>query len=104
MIESVIDSSMPITQTHISELPSAIQVCCAIKLNSDYPIGSIEHHLKDAFELNRNIDCNIDTSLASIEELTPNLGTVSKEVSIPLNERDVEPRLKRMVKYKLLDR
>jgi len=36
--------------------------------------------------------------------LTPNLGTVSKEVSILLNKGDIEPILKRMVKHKLLNR
>ena len=44
------------------------------------------------------------SGLTSIEALTPNLGTISKEVSIPLDKRDVEPRLKRMVKRKLLNR
>jgi hypothetical protein len=47
--------------------------------------------LKDNFDLNnKNIGCKIDTSLTRIEALTPNLGTVSKEVSIPLNKRDIE--------------
>jgi hypothetical protein len=73
-------------------------------LDSNYPIDSIEHHLKYATTLNKNIGCDIDTSLASIEALTPNLGSVSKEVSIPLNKMDIEPRLKRMVKCKLLTR
>ena len=85
-------------------MPSAIDESCIIKLNSDYPIDSIEHHLKYAFEFNNNIGCNIDTSLTSIESSTPNLGIVSKEVSIPLNKRGIEPRLKRMVKRKLLNR
>ena len=71
------------------------------KLNSDYLIDSIEHHLKDAFELNKNIGCNIDTSRTSIEALTSNLGIVSKDVSIPLNKRDIEPRLNRIVKSRL---
>jgi hypothetical protein len=72
-------------------------------LNSDYPIKPIKDHLIDAFELNKNIGCNINISLTSIEALTPNLGYVSKEVSIPLNKRDIEPRLKRMLKRKLLN-
>ena len=46
----------------------------------------------------------IDTSLTSFQALAPNLGTVSKEASIPLNIRDIEPRLKRMVKLKLSNR
>jgi hypothetical protein len=73
-------------------------------LNSVFPIDSIEHHLKDASELNKNISCNIDTLLTSIEALTLNLGIVRKEVSISLNKRDIEPRLKRMVKRKLFNR
>ncbi len=36
--------------------------------------------------------------------MIPNFETVRKEVSIPLNKRDIEPRLKRMVKRKLLNR
>jgi RIO-like serine/threonine protein kinase len=36
--------------------------------------------------------------------LTPNLRIVKKEVSIPLDKKDVEPRLKQMVKLKLLNR
>jgi hypothetical protein len=36
--------------------------------------------------------------------LTPNFATASKEVSIPLNKRDIEPRSKGMVKRKLLNR
>jgi len=59
-------------------------------MNSDYPIDYIKHHLKDAFGLNKIIGCNINTSLTSIEALTPTLGIVSKEVSIPSNKRDVE--------------
>jgi len=104
LLESVIVSTPPITRTHILELPSAIDESCVIKLNSDYPIDSIEHHLKDAFESNKNIDCTIDTSLTSIEALTPNLGTIDKEVSISLNKRYIERRLKRMMKRKLLNR
>jgi len=59
--------------------------------------------LKDAFELNSNIDCDIDTSLTSIEALHLELGTIGKEVSIALNKKDVESRLKRMAKRKLLN-
>ncbi len=58
----------------------AIYESCVIKLNSDYPIDTIENHPNDAFKLNKNIGCNIDTSQTSIEALTPNLGTVSKAV------------------------
>ena len=83
LLESVIiDTTVPITRPHILELPSAIYESCVIKLNSDYPIDKIEHHLKDAFELNKNIGCNIDKSITIIEALTPNLGTVSNEVLI----------------------
>ena len=85
-------------------MPFAISESCVIKLNSDYPIDSIEHHLKDAFEPKKNIGCKIEASLTNIEALTPNLGTFSKEVSIPLNKRAIEPRLKRIVKRKLLNR
>ncbi len=75
-----------------------------IKLNLDYPIEYSEHFLKHACQLNKNIGCNIDTSLTSIEALTLNLGIVSKEVSIPLNKRNIETRLKQMAKRKLLNR
>jgi hypothetical protein len=101
VLESVIDSTVPITRTYISELPSAIDDSCEIQLNSEYPINFIECHLKDAFDFKNNIGCNIDTSLTSIESLTPNLGIVSKEVPITLNKREIEPTLKRMVKRKL---
>jgi len=105
LLESVIiDTTVPITRPHILELPSAIYESCVIKLNSDYPIDKIEHHLKDAFELNKKIGRNIDTSLTNIETWTPNLGSVSKEVSIPLNKRDMEPILKQMAKRKLFYR
>jgi len=53
--------------------------------------------------LNKNIGCNIGTSLTSIKSLTPKSGIVSKEVSIPLNERAIAPRLKKMVKSKILN-
>jgi len=104
LLESVIDSTIHIARTPISELPSSIDESCLIKLNSDYPIDFIGHHLKDVVELNMSIGCNIDTSLTITEALTPNLGNVSKGVSIPLSKRDMEHRLKRMVKRKLLNR
>jgi len=84
-------------------LPSAINEYCVIKLNSDYPVESIKHHLKNAFELNKNIGCSIDTSLTSIAIFDPSFRTVSKEASIPSIKRDVEPRSKQMVKLKLLN-
>ena len=92
LLESVIGSTRSITRAPISELPFAIDESYVIKLNSDYLIDSIEHHLKDILELNKNNGCNIATSLTSIEALTPNLGIASKEVSIPSNKRDIEPR------------
>ena len=52
------DLILPITRAPISEMPYAIDESCVIKLKSDYPIDSIEHHLKDSFELNKNIACN----------------------------------------------
>jgi len=86
LFESVINSAIHITRTPISELPIAINESCVIKLNSDYQIDYIEHHLKNAFELDKNIGCDNDTSLTSIEALNPNLGSDSKGVSIPLNK------------------
>jgi hypothetical protein len=80
-------------------------------LNYDCRIDPIEHHLKDAIELNREIEwsprCgyNIDKSLTSIDiALSPNLGVVSKESAHPLKERDVGHKLKRIVTRKLLNR
>ena len=94
LLESFIDSTVPITRTPISEQPFVIDESCIVNLNSDYPIDSIEHRLKYLFDLNNNIGCNIDTSLTSVEALTPDLGNFSNEVLIPLNKRVIEPRLK----------
>jgi len=84
---------------------------CIIKSNSDYRIDPIEHHLKDAIELNREIELsprcgrNIDTSLTSIDlALSPNLGVVSKEIPHPFKERNVGQKFKRIVTRKLLNR
>ena len=85
MIESVIDSTIPITRPLIPELFSVINESRLIKSNSDYRINSIEHHLEDAIvwnrenELSRRCGRNIDASLTSIDRaLSPNLGVVSK--------------------------
>ena len=111
MLESVIDFKVPIARTLIPELSSDINKSYSIKTNSDYRIDSIEHHLKDAINLNREIELslrcgrNIDTSQTSIDiALSPNLGDVSKEIPHPLKERDVGHKLKRNVTRKLLNR
>ena len=86
MLESVIDSTVPITRTLIRELSSVINESCVMKSNTDYRIDPIEHHLKYAINLNWEIELspwcgrNIDTSLTSIDiASSPNLGNVSKE-------------------------
>ena len=111
MLESVIDSTLPITRSLIPELSSILNESCVIKLNSDYRIDSIEHHLKDAIDLNRknelSLRCgrNIDASLTSTDiALTPNLGVVSKENPHLLKETDVRHKLKRIVTRKLFNR
>jgi hypothetical protein len=67
--------------------------------------------LKDANILNRenelSLRCgrNIDASLNSIDrELSPNLGSVSKENPRPLKKRGVGPKLNRINTRKLLNR
>jgi len=92
-------------------LSSAINESCVIKSNSDYRIDPIEHHLKDAIKLNREIELslrcgrNISTSLTSIDiARSPNLGVVSKDNPHPLKERDVGHKLKRIVTIKLSNR
>ena len=89
---------------------SAINESCVIKSNYDYRIGPIEHHCKDAMELNQEIklslrcDRNIDTSLTGIDiALSPNLGDVNKESPYPLIEKDVEQKMKRIVTRKLFN-
>jgi hypothetical protein len=47
-LESVIDSTVPITRTLIPKLSSVIHESCVIKSNSDYRIDHIEHNLKNA--------------------------------------------------------
>ena len=63
---------------------------------SDYRINPIEHHLKDAIELNQDIESSLrfsrkfDTSLTIIDiALSHDLGVVNKESSHLLKERDV---------------
>jgi hypothetical protein len=62
-----------------------------MKSKSVYGIDPIEHHLKDAIELNRKIELSprrghdIDKSLTSIDiASSPSLGVVSKEIPHPL--------------------
>jgi hypothetical protein len=111
LLESVIDSIVPITRTPFSELFSAIDESCVIKINSDYRIDSIEHRLNDAIELNREIESSqrcgldIDTSLTNIDSaLSPNLRTFSKNNSHSFLESDSERKLKRIVTIKFLSR
>jgi hypothetical protein len=92
-------------------LPSPINESCVIKSNSDYQIDPIDHHLKDAIELNREIELslrcgrNIEASLTSIDiALSPNLGDVSKESPHPLKERDIGHKSKQIATRKLLNR
>ena len=79
-------------------------------MNHDYQIVSNKHHLKDAIELNREVelspkyDLNIVTSLTSIEALSPNLGAVSEGSSHPLRNKDVRNKLKRQLTRKLDNR
>ena len=110
MFENVIDSTLPLTLTHIPNKSFAINESCVIKSNSDYRNDPIEHHSKDAIKLNREIKLslrcgrNIDTSLTSIDiAMRPNLWVVSKESPHPLKERDVRHKLKRNVTRKLLN-
>jgi hypothetical protein len=58
-VESVIDSTVHITRTLIPYLCSVINESCVIKLISDYRIDPIEHHLKDAINLNREIELSL---------------------------------------------
>jgi hypothetical protein len=90
---------------------SIINESCAIKTNSDYQIDSIEYHLEDSIVLNRenelSLKCgrNIDALLTSIyRALSPSLGAVSKENSLPLKETNVGHKLKRIITRKLLNR
>jgi len=46
LLESVIDSTVPITRTLIPEMSSVINESCVIKSNSNYRIDSIEHRFK----------------------------------------------------------
>ena len=85
-----------------------INESCVIKSNFDCRIDPIEHHLKDAINLNREIELflrcgrNIDTPLTSIDiSFSPNLVVVSKESPHPLKERNVGHKLKRIVTRKL---
>jgi hypothetical protein len=76
------------TQTHISDLSSSIDMSHVINLNSNYPIESIVHQLNYAFVLNREVElpprvgCVIDTTIS------PNLGVISEKV--PHSKKDVE--------------
>jgi len=57
LLESVIESTIPtITRTLIPKLLSVINEYYVIKSNSEYRIDPIEHHLKDAINLNREIE------------------------------------------------
>ena len=111
MLESVIDSTLPITRTLILELSSFINESCVIKSNSDYRIDPIEHPLKYAINFNREnelpLRCgrDIDASLTSIDiALSPNSEVVSKESPHPLKEKDVGHELKRIVTRHFLNR
>jgi hypothetical protein len=74
-------------------------------LISDYRIDPIEHHLKDAINLNRgnelSLRCgrNIDASLTSFDiALSPNfLGVVSKLSSHPLKGENVGHKLQELL-------
>jgi len=86
LLESVIDSTTPITRTLIPELYFVINESCVIKSNSNYRINPIEHHLKITIHLIREIELflrcgrNIATSLTSIDiALSPNFGDVAKK-------------------------
>jgi hypothetical protein len=110
LLESVIESTVPISRTLILELSSAINESCVIKSNSDDRIDPIEHHFKDAIILNRENDLSlrcgryIDASLTSIDiASSPNLGVVSKDSPHPLKEKDVGHKLKRIFTRKLLN-
>jgi len=112
LLESVLDSTIPIIRTLIPKLSSIINKSLVIKSNYDYRIDPIEHHLKDAINLNLEnelslIRCgrNIDTSPIIIDiALSPNLGAVSNECPHPLKERDAWHKLKRTITRKLLNR
>jgi hypothetical protein len=79
-------------------------------LNHNYQDVSNKHHLKNAIELNREVeispkcDLNIVTSLTSIEALSPDLGAVSEGSSHPLKNQDVGTKLKRQLTRKLNNR
>jgi hypothetical protein len=84
---------------------------CVIKLNYDYRIVPIEHHLKHAIELNREVVLsprhgrNIDAPLTSIDiALSSSLASVSKESPHSPKERHVGHTLKRIVTRELLNR
>ncbi len=83
---------------------------CVIKANSDYATDSIEHHLNDAFVIRRELVKNSSASSAidrtlktSIDTtLSPCLKAVGNDVSH--SRKNVESRVKRNVKRKLLSR
>ncbi len=86
LLESVVDSTIPATRTHISELPSIIDESCAIKLKTDYIIDSTEHHLNDALAIREEI---VSTSLAS-STIVRTLGTNMDTTSSPLMKTSEE--------------
>ena len=111
MLESVIDSTVPITRTIILELSFVIDESCVVKSNSDNRIDSIEIHFErcNCFELGNELSLRcgrlIDASLTNVDRaLSPSLGNVSKENPHPLKETDVGHKLKRIITRKLLNR
>ena len=95
LLESVIDSIVPITQTLILESSYVINELCVIESNYDYRIDPIEHYLNRESELSLSCGRNIDKSLTSTDiALSSNLGVVNKESSHHLKERDVGHKLK----------
>jgi len=110
LLESVVDIAVSTPRTPFSELPSIIYESCVINLNSDYGNDSTMHHLNDALVIRRKIVKNSSVGSAIVRTLkasidttfSPCLRAVGKEV--PHSRKNVECRVKRNTKRKLLSR